>query len=130
MAGKKETVGKKIIENKGVLKLSRPLEVNGSYMHEIPYDFDAMTAEDIITLDKGRLALGLSVTVSQELDPYSQFALFVRAAIRADNALDEMDLKRLSARDALKAQRLGRDFFLADETAEDSEDAAPESSAG
>ena len=116
------------MENQGILQLHRPIKVNGVERTEILYDFDALTTRDVMALGKGRAAMGLGNATSQELDTYAQLALFMRAAIRADSSLDEADLERMSGRDAIRAQRLGRDFFLADMLEEVSEDEDPDTS--
>ena len=116
------------MENQGILKLHKPIKVNGMERREFLYDFDALTTRDIMSLGKGRAAMGLGNATSQELDTYAQLALFMRAAIRADSELDESDLERMSGRDAIRAQRLGRDFFLADMLEEVSEDEEPDTS--
>ena len=117
------------MENQGILKLTKPVKVNGQERTEILYDFDALVVDDIITLDKGRSAAGLSSAATQELDAYAQFAVFMRAAMRADAAWDESDIKRMNATDALRAKRLGRDFFFASADEEDSEVTPEETSA-
>ncbi|MGJ4851441.1 hypothetical protein ACH6CV_14455 [Bacillota bacterium Meth-B3] len=111
------------MNNNGVLRLSAPIMVNGKRVSEIRYDFDALTVEDIVSLGRGREKYGLlGGVVSQELDPFCQFALFKRAAIKVDNSLDDSDLARLNAKDGAKAMRLARDFFLLGEETEDSEE--------
>lgn len=106
----------------GELILTTPIKVNGKTVKKIPYDFDVLTVEDIVSLNKGREKAGLSsAVVSQELDQYCQLALFKRAAMAVNPSVDENDLGRMSAKDGIKAMRLARDFFLDDETPEASE---------
>lgn len=111
------------MDNNGILKLLAPIMVNGKRVSEIGYDFDALMVEDIVTLGRGREKYGLlGGVVSQELDPFCQFAAFKRAAIKVDSSLDDTDLARLNAKDGAKAMRLARDFFLLGGETEDSEE--------
>lgn len=96
--------------NNNVLKLSKPIMVNGKEVNEIPFDLDNMTAQDKMNASKRYVKDGNIVTV-QELDPSYHIYLFTEAVIKANPELDATDVMRINAKDAAKAEKLVRDFF-------------------
>lgn len=94
-----------------ILKLSKPVEINGEKKISLEYDLESLTGSAIETASKAMQKKGYVATV-QELDPILHAHIFAEAA-----GVDYEDIKRLSAKDYLKAVGTVRDFFL-----EDSED--------
>lgn len=96
-----------------VLKLSKPIKIDGKEVNEIPYDFENMTAKDKIEASKEMKAAGIPPTVA-ELDTDYHLYLFAAAAKKADPKIDTSDIMRISAKDADKAATLARNFFYLD----------------
>lgn len=94
-----------------ILKLSKETDINGEKVKEIEYNFEDLRGDAVETAVKALQKEGYVPTV-QEVDPLLQTHLFAQAA-----GLDYTDIKRLSAKDFLKAGGKVRDFFL-----EESED--------
>ena len=91
-----------------ILKLKKPVMIDGEEKTEIEYDFEALTGNDIQSATKELSKAGIMVTTI-ELDSNYHAAIFAKAA-----DLMFEDMSRLSARDYAKATSLVRDFFLAD----------------
>jgi tetrahydromethanopterin S-methyltransferase subunit H len=94
-----------------VIKLSKPIMINGSEVKEIPYDFENLTAQHKQNAGKKYKQAGNVVTV-QETDPDYHLYIFAEAAALANPEIDMSDILRMSARDASKAERVVRDFFF------------------
>lgn len=90
------------------LKLSKKIEINGELKTEIEYDLENLTGDAIENTVKSLQKSGY-VPAVQEIDTMMQAYLFAEAA-----GLDYMDIKRLSAKDFLRATGKVRDFFLSD----------------
>lgn len=97
----------------GVLKLTKPIMINGQETKEIKYNFDELTAQDLLNVGRKYKAAGNVVGV-QELDPDYHLYIFAESAIKADSELDITDIFRMGAKDATKAQGLVRGFFFID----------------
>lgn len=93
-----------------VLKLSKPIMINGEEVSELPYDFESMTAKDKIDVGKEMKAAGIPISVA-ELDPDYHFYLFAKAVNKANSAITTVDVMRMSAQDADRAAALARNFF-------------------
>jgi hypothetical protein len=94
-----------------VLKLRKPININGEEVSELTYNFEDMTARDKSDATKEYKKAGNVVSV-QELDPDYHIYLFA-AAVKKDNPSIEIDdVLRISAKDASKAEGLVRDFFF------------------
>lgn len=91
-----------------VLKLSKPVLIDGEEKKEIPYDFEELNGGVIENAMKSMQKKSYVPTV-QELDPVLQAHIFAEAA-----GIDYEDVKRLKAKDYMKATGLVRDFFLTD----------------
>lgn len=96
------------IEN--ILKLSRPIMINGEERKELKYDFENMTARDKLEIGKRIKQDGIPVSV-EELDTDYHFYLFAGAVAKADKDIDISDLMRLNAKDAQKGAGIARNFF-------------------
>lgn len=98
------------IEEQGVFKLRKPLMVNGSPIAEIPYDFEAITAKDIMAVSRDLKSKGVVVMMAQ-FDDENLLSLFAKAVSKCDNSIILNDLMRLSAKDTFKITALVRRFF-------------------
>lgn len=93
------------------LKLSKPIDVNGVKISELPFNFEDMTARDKSEVTRAFKRAGNVVQV-QELDPDYHMYLFAAAVKKADPSIEIDDVLRMSAKDAGKAEALARDFFF------------------
>jgi hypothetical protein len=93
-----------------VLKLTKPLMIDGQEVKELKYDFDNMTARDKINVGKRIKQDGVPVSV-EELDTDYHMYLFAGAVVKANSDMDISDVMRLSARDIQKGAALARNFF-------------------
>lgn len=91
-----------------ILKLKKPVMIDGEEKTEIKYDFDDLTGDDIQQATKELSKAGIMVTTI-ELDNNYHAAIFAKAS-----GLMFEDMRRFSAKDYAKATTLVRDFFLAD----------------
>lgn len=98
------------IEEQGVFKLRKPLMINGSPIAEIPYDFEAITAKDIMAVSRDLKSKGVVVMMAQ-FDDENLLSLFAKAVSKCDNSIILNDLMRLSAKDTFKITALVRRFF-------------------
>lgn len=89
-----------------ILKLSKPVMIDGQEVTEIAYDLDALTAEHIDMVSK-ELKKQQDPALVPELDPKFHGLLFTLAA-----GLAMTDLKTLSAKDYLKAGSIIRNFLF------------------
>jgi len=94
-----------------VLKLSKPIDINGEQVTELPYNFEDLTARDKTEATKAYKKAGNVVSV-QELDPDYHLYLFAAAVRKANASIEIDDVLRMSAKDASKAEALVRDFFF------------------
>lgn len=100
-----------------ILKLRKPIMIDGEQVSEISYDLEGLTGNDIDMAIKNMKQKGQMVT-TVELDPTYHAAVFAQAA-----GLALEDVQRMSAKDYNKAMTLVRDFFL--DNSEESQDQAP-----
>lgn len=96
-----------------ILKLKKPIMVDGKELSELKYDLNKLTPNDIDLVLGELIKQGIMVATT-ELDTNFHRALFALAA-----GIDILDMKRMSAIDYLKAGNLVRDFLL------DSEESTP-----
>lgn len=95
-----------------VLKLSRPLMVDGEELQELPYDFDKMTARDKLMVSTEMAAAGLPQTTVEDVDPAYQLVLFAKAVeVASGGKIAVPDVLRISAKDAQRGGSLVRGFF-------------------
>lgn len=96
-----------VVEIEGtVLKLKKPVEINGELTKEIPYDLESLTGNDISDAIKMLASRGIMVTLT-ETDSNYHAAIFA-----ISTGLDFSDIQNLSAKDYQKACNIVRDFFL------------------
>ena len=91
-----------------ILKLKKPVDINGEEVTEIKYDIDKLTGEDFEIALK-QLSERKHVVKVQELDPMFHAALFALAAGLCLN-----DIMQLGAKDLAKAGLLVRNFMYMD----------------
>jgi len=101
------------------LILTKPVDINGEKVSELPYNFEDMTARDKAEATRAFKKSGNVVQV-QELDPDYHLFLFAAAVRKANPSIEIEDVLRISAKDAAKAESLVRDFFFVN-----SEDSSP-----
>lgn len=97
-----------------ILKLSKPIDINGKKVNEIPYDIEGMTVKDKINAGKSMKTAGVPMSTAEELDPDYHMYLFAAAVTRADSEIDITDVMRINAKDAQKGCREVRNFFYLD----------------
>lgn len=102
-----------------ILKLSKPIQIDGNSVTELKYNLEDMTAQDKINAGREMTKDGYSTTV-QELDSTYHLYLFAAAVKKENSGMLTQDLLRMSAKDSCKAEALVRDFFYLD-----SEDTSP-----
>ena len=91
-----------------ILKLKKPLMVDGEEKTEIEYDLEALTGNDVQQASIELTKRGIMATTI-ELDSNYHAALFAKAS-----GLMFEDMNRLSAKDYANATNEVRNFFLAD----------------
>lgn len=91
-----------------ILKLSKPVMIDGEEKTEISYDLEGLTGEDCQQATKELQKLSIVIS-TVELDTNYHAALFARAA-----GIAYTDMQRFSLKDYTKATTKVRDFFLAD----------------
>lgn len=99
-----EEVVEEVAEN--VLKLKKETEINGELVSEIQYDLDSLTGDDVARAIQMLAKHNIVVHVT-EIDTNYHAAVFAIAS-----GLDYSDIKRLGARDYMRACNAVRDFFL------------------
>lgn len=99
-------------EQEGILKLKKPLMVNGKELNELPYDFEELTAKDLHKISKDLKSKGIPVTVLA-LDYEFQLSTFSEAVKKKNHNIILNDILRLSAHDAMRATGLARSFLIA-----------------
>ena len=100
-----------------VLKLKKPVMIDGESKTEITYDLDGLTGADIELASNQLKKKGVTVGAI-ELDINYHMALFAQAA-----GIDYEDVKRLGAKDCQSAIVAVRGFFM-----ENSEELSDETS--
>ena len=95
-----------------ILKLTKPILLDGQEVRELPYDFDALTAADIHETSRYLKANGVAVPLSPAVDVDFQLGLFARAVAAAGTEFYFADALRLHALDAMTAATLTQIFFL------------------
>lgn len=92
-----------------ILKLKKPVMIDGEEKTEIQYDFDNLTGRDMKEALKNFKKDGNMLNGAYEMDPVLGCYIFAQAARIAYE-----DVERMSATDYKKAGSLGRNFFISD----------------
>ncbi|MEO3948038.1 hypothetical protein [Gorillibacterium sp. CAU 1737] len=93
------------------LKLTKPIDINGSQAKSLKYNLEDMTARDKAEATKAFKKSGNMIMV-QELDSDYHLYLFAQACRLVDPSIEVEDVLRMSAKDSVKAEALVRDFFF------------------
>jgi TATA-box binding protein (TBP) (component of TFIID and TFIIIB) len=96
-----------------VFKLSKAIHINGESVKELTYNLEDMTAKDKADATRAFKKAGNMVMV-QELDSDYHLYLFAAAVKKENTSIEPEDVLRMSAKDAVKAEALVRDFFFLD----------------
>lgn len=91
-----------------ILKLKKPIKIDGEEVTELKYDFESLTGEDVERAVADLQSGGIMVT-TLEFDTTYHAAIFAKAS-----GIAYEDVKRFSAKDFTRAATLARNFFLAD----------------
>ncbi len=91
-----------------VLKLKKPVMINGENKTEITYDLDSLTGADIELVYNQLKKKGITVG-AVEIDTSYHMAIFAQAA-----GIDYEDVKRMNAKDCKNAVVAVRNFFIGD----------------
>ena len=117
-----------------IIKLSKPLLVNGKERSELPYDFDALQVDAFSRAESNaRRANGGVTSATSFIESNYTYHLYLafEAVCAADGSIDVHDLERLSGVDVMHVMRLGRFFIMrsavGDKTVGEG-DSAPETS--
>lgn len=94
------------------LKLKHPIKIAGKPVKELSYNFDELTAHDLMrAYDRAHEDDGMSIVIAAEMDMKYQFACAVAAVIKANADYDIADIYRVQGTDVMAVTRLGRDFL-------------------
>lgn len=94
-------------------KLKHPLKVDGKPIKELGYNFDELTAHDLMrAYDRAHAAEDVSVVPVVEADMKYQFACAAFAVVKANSDYDISDIYRVQGTDVMALTRLGRDFLF------------------
>jgi hypothetical protein len=95
------------------LKLAKPVMINNKEYREFKFDFDNMTAQDKLNAGKAYKKAGNVISV-QELDCDYHLYIFAQAVSKENPEIDPMEVLRMGAKDAARAEKKVRDFFFLD----------------
>jgi len=91
----------------GILKLKKPVLIDGEEVTEIEYDLDEVTGENLENAFKEVTKSGYIVSASYELDPVVGAHIFAECS-----GIDYTDIKRFNMADYNRAAVIVRDFFI------------------
>lgn len=109
--------------SKEILKLSKPLLVNGKSLKELNYTLD-LDVDDILIANENRTKAHNNMDTAMkvvEFDTELHLYVGMQAIIKLNPQIDIRDLKRLSGVDVTQLLRLGRTFFTQTTSEENSE---------
>ena len=114
------------------ITLRKPIKIDGKPVDELTYDVDEITAEAFAEAEQRKFqASGSKGAITApviEMDYSMQLYIGFAAIIAVNPKYDYNDLLRISGRDLISVQRVGRSFMLASgEETEDSESEAGKS---
>lgn len=93
---------------KSILKLKKPVKINGEVVEEISYDLEELTGAELEAASQDTKRAGV-VVGAIELDMSYHMAVFAQAA-----GIAYEDVKRMSAKDVKNAVAAVRNFFTID----------------
>ncbi|MEG0693350.1 MAG: hypothetical protein RR444_09760 [Oscillospiraceae bacterium] len=103
-----------------VYQLEKPIKINGEVRTELKYDFNAITAKDIMQVSRDLKSKGVVVMMAQ-FDDENLINLFAKAVGKADSSVTLNDLMRLGAKDTFKITAITRSFFYREDSADTQE---------
>lgn len=112
-ANVEKDASEEVEEEENVLKLEKPIKINGKTVDRLPYDFEGMTARDKLRVGKHMKKDGIPISV-EDIDGDYHTYLFAAAVCKADPSIDLKDVLRISAKDSRMGSKLARDFFYLD----------------
>ena len=96
-----------------VVKLKKPLMVDGQEVKELPYDFDGMTAGSVLSVARDMAAAGFARMTVSEYDSDYHFFLFAKAVeVATAGKISTPDVLLISAADTVNCSAFARDFFF------------------
>ena len=99
--------------SKEVLKLAKPLLVNGKSIKELSYTLD-LDVDDILTANENRAKAHNNMDTAMkvvEFDTELHLYVGMQSIIKLNPEIDVRDLKRLTGIDVMPLFRIGRTFF-------------------
>lgn len=104
-----------------ILKLIKPLLINGVKRTELTYDIEQVTVEGVANAESLKAKMGVTAvgTVAQT-DFLLHICLGMQAVIAVNNDITEDDLKRLQQFDVCQLAKVGTRFFIKPEEQEQS----------
>ena len=99
--------------SKEVIKLAKPLLVNGKSIKELSYTLD-LDVDDILVANENRAKAHNNMDTAMkvvEFDTELHLYVGMQAIIKLNPEIDVRDLKRLSGTDVMPLFRIGRTFF-------------------
>lgn len=113
-----------------IIKLSKPLLVNGKELNELPYDLENVTSDQFIKAESVAKSKATDFTFGVAENDYAfHLELGFAAIMAADGSIDQSDLERITGRDLIEVMRVGRNFIgdsseSQDEATSESEESA------
>lgn len=97
-----------VVEGKGagVLKLSKPIEINGELTSEISYDLESLSGSDVQHAMRELTKRNIQVLVAEIDNNYHAMLFSIASGLAFE------DLSRLSIKDYTKMCSVVRSFFL------------------
>ena len=109
-----------------ILKLAKPLLVNGKKRTELKYDTSILTISDLSNAETLKFKLVPAEQAASSVaqtDNILHLCVAVMAVLRCEPEVSEEDMQRLEGYDVVQLSRIGQRFFIgsASEIAENSE---------
>jgi len=115
--------------NNQVLRLKKPITINGTNVNSVEYNTDEITAQQFAEADSRKMrasgSKGGNLSGAVELDYGLHLYLGFAAIIAVNPSYDIVDLERIKGPDVMGVMKIGRNFTLgsvAKSTAGDSEE--------
>lgn len=110
---------------KQVLKLKKPLLINGANVTELEYDAEEITSQLFAEADNKKMQAASSkngnMAGAVELDYSFHLYLGFAAIIAVDHKITMEDLERIKGHDLKEVMKIGRNFILRSEESEESD---------
>lgn len=106
----------------GTLKLSKPIKINNKKVAEMTYDTDAIDSMLFCAAESKKQQANTSkvnLSGAAELDYSFHLYLGFAAIIALNPEYDFTDLERITGHDVMEVMKIGRNFIIASEDAQD-----------